>query len=416
MSDKKIQNNNYVLQADDLSIIVNLCKLMNTAINHDMILETIMNYCTTVMHVEGVSMLLYEEKKHKLMFYLVTGDKSEKLKKIELDCDEGIAGWVFNNNRSVVCNDLSKETRFSNRVDNVLEFHTKSIVAVPMMLENKVVGVLELVNKKSDNGFSPRDLLLAEGIAVHIAQAMERIKLINENIAGNRFAVIGETVTGLAHYIKNVLTALKGSEHLIDNAINEQNYPMVERFWPIVNRSLDTISKLSAEMLEFSKNRKPEYSSGNINKLLSDIAEDCTEQAKLMGGSIEAVFDDTVPEFYFDPSGIHRCFFNLVSNALDACKDIDSPRVKVSSKKIDDNTVELGISDNGCGISKENIEKITTSKYFSTKGAKGTGLGLFVTRKIITEHNGQLDIKSDQGSGATFLITLPLLSSEPTEQ
>lgn len=414
--DKNLRNNDYVLKADDLSIIVNLCKLMNTAIHHDVILETIMNYCTDVMCVEGVSVLLYEEKKHKLMFYLVTGDKSEKLKKVELDCDEGVAGWVFNNNRSVLANDLSKETRFSNRVDDVLAFQTKSIVAVPMILENKVVGVLELVNKKSDNGFSHRDLLLAEGISVHIAQAMERINLINENIASNRFAVIGETITGLAHYIKNVLTALEGSEHLIGNAIKEKDYSLVDRFWPIVNRSIGTISKLSKEMLEFSKDRKPEYSSGSINKVLSDIVEDCAQQAKSMDASIEVILDETIPEFYFDSTGIHRSVLNLISNAFDACSRVISPKVTVSSKRIDDNTVELGVSDNGCGMSQEDIDKITTSKYFSTKGAKGTGLGLFITRKIITEHNGRLDIKSDQGAGALFLITLPLLSSKPSEQ
>lgn len=416
MPDKKLRNNDYVLKADDLSIIVNLCKLMNTAIHHDVILETIMDYCTDVMHVEGVSVLLYEEKKHKLVFYLVTGDKSEKLKKVELGCDEGVAGWVFNNNRSVLANDLSKETRFSNRVDDVLQFQTKSIVAVPMILENKVVGVLELVNKKSDDGFSHRDLVLAEGISVHIAQAMERINLINENIAGNRFAVIGETITGLAHYIKNVLTALEGSEHLIGNAITKKDYSVIERFWPIVDRSIGTISKLSKEMLEFSKDRKPEYSLGSINKVLSDIVEDCTERAKSMGALIEVTLGEAIPEFYFDSSGIHRSVLNLIFNAFDACSGVVSPKVTVSSKKIDDNTVELGVSDNGCGIPQEDIEKITASKYFSTKGVKGTGLGLFITRKIITEHNGQLDIKSDQGAGSVFLITLPLLSSKPSEQ
>lgn len=405
----------YTMHPDDLAIIINLCNLMNSAMHYEPLLEKIMAYCTDIMRVEGASILLHDQAHNKLVFHVSTGDKSEKLKKIFLGSNEGIAGWVFQHNEPVICNDLSTDSRFCSRVDKSSGFKTSSIIAVPLKLENKVIGVLELVNRWDNGGFSSRDLVLCEGIGAHIALALERVRLIRENIANSRLAAIGETVASLAHYIKNVLTALEGSAHLISAMLTDpvNNLAGITKYWSIIDRNINTMSSLVLEMLQFSKERHPAYRLSNINKLLLEVIDLYTEKAQAATVQIKVSFDDSLPEFYFDPDGIHRCLLNLISNSFDALNGIESPVITISSKKTKNEKVNISIEDNGCGMPAEIIEKITMSKFFSTKGSKGTGLGLPNTRKIIHEHNGTFEVASSLGTGTVFTITLPLLGEIP---
>jgi signal transduction histidine kinase len=112
-------------------------------------------------------------------------------------------------------------------------------------------------------------------------------------------------------------------------------------------------------------------------------------------------------EVALDPKGIRRCLLNLVSNAVDACDDADEGCVEVCTEIPDRDMFCIKISDNGCGIAAEDKEQLF-QMFFSTKGSEGTGLGLPVTHKIITEHNGEIAVDSKIGEGTTFIVTLPL--------
>ncbi len=107
-----------------------------------------------------------------------------------------------------------------------------------------------------------------------------------------------------------------------------------------------------------------------------------------------------------DPKGIYRCLLNLVSNSIDACDNDGIVKLRTDIFP-QDNLLTISVSDNGCGISKENIEKLF-EVFFSTKGSKGTGLGLSVTHKIITEHGGEIKVTSEPGEDTEFQINLPL--------
>ena len=415
MSKKKTQNNktnnvsngnNYTMEHADLMIIVKLCKLMNAAFNYDLLLQDIMNYCTDVMNVEGASVLLYDDPSNKLVFHLATGDKSETIKKIFLNCNEGIAGWVFNNNETILSNNLEKDDRFCSRVDHVTGFKTNSILATPLLLENKVIGVFELVNRKNNGGFTDRDRYLSEGLAAQIALAIERLRLIHENMAKSRLATIGETVAGLAHYIKNILTGLEGGKTLIDRALPKNNYDIVNSIWPIIHKGLNRMSTLTLNMLEFSKDRKPDYSLQSIESSITEVIQLYENKAEFEHITLKSIVDESIKPFYFDRTGIFRCLLNLVSNSFDALAKTESPQVTIYAKQTDKYVI-IELTDNGCGMPEEYIQKIMMSTFFSTKGSRGTGLGLTVTRKIIQEHNGKLYIKSELNKGTTFRISLP---------
>ncbi|MDX9701430.1 MAG: ATP-binding protein [Candidatus Auribacterota bacterium] len=414
MTNHNAEPENTQFDRHDLMTIVDVCKLMNSAMHYDPLIEQIMDFSTRVMNVEGASVLLHDETINKLIFHFSTGECSQSLKKIVLNTDEGIAGWVYQNSTPVLSNDLSNDERFCSRVDTSVDFVTRSILAVPLTLENHTIGVFELVNRKDPQGFVRRDLLLAEGIAAQVALALERVRLIHENMTVNRLATIGETVAGLAHYIKNILTGLEGTRHLIGIALRDNDHGRIQKMWPVLENSINKISTLTLDMLEFSKDRKPDYTCKNINDIIAEAMELCDKKADSLGIALHSRLDPAMMPAYFDCTGIFRCLLNMLTNSIDACKDTENPVITVSSH-FDRENLTVKVADNGCGMSPEIIEKIMMSKFFSTKGSKGTGLGVPVIRKIISEHAGSLDIASRQGEGSEITFKIPALFQLPEQ-
>ena len=126
-------------------------------------------------------------------------------------------------------------------------------------------------------------------------------------------------------------------------------------------------------------------------------------------------FDPTIGDIFLDPKDIYRCLMNQVSNAIDACVDDEDEDkkylVRVSTRRDSDGIVVFEVSDNGCGMDEEIRKQIFTG-FFSTKGSKGTGLGLIVTQKILQEHGGTISVQSEPGKGSTFTSKLPCKRQE----
>ena len=117
--------------------------------------------------------------------------------------------------------------------------------------------------------------------------------------------------------------------------------------------------------------------------------------------------DRSIGQVCIDAKGIYRSILNLVSNAIFAFDTRESGFVSIQTKLLNNNYFKIIVSDNGAGISKENLSHIF-DVFFTTKGSKGTGLGLPVTKKIITEHEGTIDVSSVPNEGTIFTITIPI--------
>jgi len=122
-------------------------------------------------------------------------------------------------------------------------------------------------------------------------------------------------------------------------------------------------------------------------------------------------FSDEITPVVMDPRTVHRCLMNLVTNAIDACifdPEADKAhRVTMVTEKEGDDYIRFDVMDNGCGMPEEVRAKLFSS-FFSTKGVKGTGLGLLVTAKLVEEHKGTIDVTSEEGQGTTFSLRFPI--------
>ena len=235
-------------------------------------------------------------------------------------------------------------------------------------------------------------------------------RLQNELVKSERLAAIGQTITGLSHYVKNILYGLKGGAYVLNKAMDKDDTDKVKRGWDMIERNISRISDLVMDLLSYSKEREPEPTNCFPNKMVEEVVMLMESKAAQEDIQIALALDSRLGEAYMDPQVIHRALLNLVSNAIDAClfdEVIKTPwRIKVSTALMEDNIICFVVSDNGIGMTKETANTLF-SRLFSEKGQKGTGLGLLVTEKIVKENGGTIEVDSEPGKGSTFTIYLP---------
>ncbi|MBW1720480.1 MAG: PAS domain S-box protein [Deltaproteobacteria bacterium] len=248
------------------------------------------------------------------------------------------------------------------------------------------------------------------GSVAFIQDLREVRRLQKEKEQSERMAAIGETVAGVAHYIKNILNGLKGGGYVINSGIRKKDMALVEKAWRMLEKSIEQIGQIVMDMLVYAKDRKPEFRPVDPNELVMNVIGLMGERAELAGVQLVHRLDPELGEVSMDRTAIHHCLLNLVSNAIDACtlEGITRGRGKVivMTDRPEGWSVRFRIVDNGTGMDEETQKRLFTG-FFSTKGYKGTGLGLPVTLKIVKEHGGELTYESEPGKGTTFTLLLP---------
>jgi PAS domain S-box-containing protein len=228
-----------------------------------------------------------------------------------------------------------------------------------------------------------------------------------EMLDAERLAAVGQTVAGLAHGVKNILTGLEGGLYLVRWGLEDDRRDKLQRGWEMLDRNFDRITTFVREFLSFAKGQVPEVEATEPNCLAEEVVALFEDAAREKGVTILTELGEGIPAANLDPEGIHKCLANLVSNAIDACllSEEGGCRVVVRTRERH-GSLEFEVEDTGCGMDCEIKRKVFTS-FFTTKGTKGTGLGLLETKKVIQEHGGSVHIESEPGVGSTFRLILP---------
>jgi len=245
------------------------------------------------------------------------------------------------------------------------------------------------------------------GHAIFLQDLRKIRQLEREKIDAERLAAVGQTVAGLAHGIKNILTGLEGGMYVVNSGLQKGQKERVDIGWEMLKRNIGKISALVKNLLNFSKGRTPHVVLVNPNDLARDIIALYQDAARQDGIALAAETDDTIPPAALDPEEIHTCLANLVSNALDACQMSEKPKCTVTVRcKEENNCLIYEVADEGSGMDYEIKQKVFTN-FFTTKGTGGTGLGLLLTRKIVQEHGGKIMVESTPGEGSLFRLVFP---------
>ncbi|MDB5351340.1 MAG: signal transduction histidine kinase [Planctomycetota bacterium] len=329
-----------------------------------------------------------------------------------------IVDHVREQGQGVITSDASGDKRFGPS-QSIVDYAIREAICVPIQGRHTTLGVLYAdIRAASEFGmttagtpgfksrFSQDHLTLMVAIGHQAGLAIENTAFYQAKLQAERLAAVGQTIATLSHHIKNILQGIRGGSYLIDMGLNEKDSAIVRRGWTIVEKNQAKIYNLVMDMLSFSKEREPALEPTDLNAVIAEVVELMQSRAKELGVSLSWQPAD-LPELNLDPDGIHRAILNIVTNAIDASEEATGAGVTVATAWDDEAaTARITISDNGVGIPEENLATIF-QVFASTKGARGTGLGLPVSQKIVREHGGEISVTSKIGQGATFVINLP---------
>jgi len=350
-----------------------------------------------------------------------------------------ILDYVLQRNEGVLTSDAQQDDRWDPAA-SILQAGVREAICVPMQGRYDVVGVIyidtstppqEVIRTGGANKFKEDHLKLLIVIAHQAALAVEDTRYYSAMVQAERLAAIGQTVATLSHHIKNILQGIRGGSYLIEMGLSEEDAEVIRRGWKIVDRNQNKISSLVMDMLTFSKERQPERLPSDLNRVVGEVIELAQVRADELGVRLSWQPAPRMDEFVFDPEMIHRAVLNVVTNAVDAAGEPPAesedaqPAPRDRQPAVDvaaawDEPAEMLrviVRDNGPGIPPE-VMKNLFSPFVSSKGARGTGLGLPVSQKILTEHGGRVRVESTPGAGCVFTLELPAIAPEtgPTTQ
>lgn len=375
----------------------------------DKLLPRILEESRFVARAEASSLMLFDAATQELYFHVALNEKGDQagLKSVRLKLGQGIAGTAAESRETVLVNDVQSDPRFYRGADAATQYHTRNLLAVPMIDRDNLIGVVEVLNKLDGEPFTTMDMHVLEMFSSLAATSVANARLIEEQMRNERLAAIGHAVTSLSHHTKNIVSGLSSSAELIEMGLNAGNVELLKKSWAVFKRSTSRISHFVQDMLSFSKPRQPLREPARIGEIIEDARQNFAELFVQRNIAVAISVEGLDDPAYLDTGGLFRAFLNLMTNAADAAPEVGGA-IRVSAWR-DGDWIEMEFADNGPGVAAENKGKIFDT-FFSTKGSKGTGIGLAVTQKAIQEHGGTITVEDAPGGGALFRVRLPFVA------
>ena len=382
--------------------IIEISKQLNSTLDHVDLLKQIVEASMELTDTEAASILLLDAVTGELRFEISSNMNPHEMDEIIVPLEGSIAGWVLIHGEPRVILDVADEPEHFGAVDDTLDNVTRNMVAVPMRTHTKVVGVLEVINKKNNLTFNDIDINILTTLAGHAAIAIENSRLFRQS----------DFIAEMVHELRTPLMSLKASTSLLlrPDLPENKREDMILTMQGETNRLMRlTTDFLDLARMESGRTRliiKP----FELPKLLMECADVVAPQAKEKGITIFA--DDTFYIVNGDREKLKQVLLNLLTNAVKYNRENGTIRIYSDPHNTGDiPMVEVAVEDTGHGLSKQDQSKMF-QKFFRAEGTAnktvGTGLGLVITKHIVEAHNGHIRMESEEGVGTTFFFTVPV--------
>lgn len=328
-----------------------------------------------------------------------------------------ITDFVLKNRQGILVSDAARDQRFDPG-QSIIRTGIREAICVPMKGRHDTLGVLYLDTiSQTRSGphsaqFTEDHLALAIALAHQAALAVEDTRHYQALVQAERLAAVGQTIAALSHHIKNILQGLRSGSEILSIGLRDKDDALLHQAWKLIDKNQSRIYDLVLDMLSFSKEREPTLEPTDLNALIADVVELTKSRANDVGVTVSTRLGD-LPILQVDAVGIHRAILNLLSNALDAVTGHANPRVTITTAR-DATGVTIAVADNGVGISADQMLELF-KPFVSSKGSRGTGLGLAVSRKTVREHGGDITVESEPGAGSQFTLRLPMQNDAISE-
>jgi signal transduction histidine kinase len=402
-----------------LETILRFGALINSTLSIEAVIDHAMQWTEEFVEASASSVYELDEATGEVFVRFARGEKKEPAREIRLRVGEGIAGTVVESGEPVMVQDVSGDSRFNSDFDRMTGFETRSMICVPLIVRGRVTGAVQVINKKSGKEFTHTDLELLTAACHQIAVALENAKLyerlqrkfhLTEQelkrtqerlIRSERLSAMGNLVQGVAHEIRNPLMTIGGFARRIK--ARESGNQTLSRYADIILEEAGRLEALVRQVREFSDVQTAALSLNRIEAVIEEVMPRIEDMARNAGVKVRLHMDEEIPPLAMDCSQLARALFNVAQNGIEAMSqgggtlDIEVLRGR--------RNLSICISDTGKGVEEDKLDSIYDP--FVTSKTRGAGLGLTMAYRIITNHSGEIEIKTAEGKGTTVTIRVP---------
>ena len=378
--------------------LIEISRDLASTLDLDTLLADIVRASADITKAEAASILLYDDTARQLYFQIATNIDEPTMRGLIVPLDKSIAGWIVTNRQSVRIDDAHKDERFFGDVDQTIDYSTKSLLGIPLITKNKVVGVLEVVNKKRGKFTDPDESMLTV-LGAQAAVAIENARLFQQS----------DLIAEFVHELRTPLASLSTATYLLlrPEMSREQSDQIVNN---IHNETL-RLNSLASSFLDLARLESGRVQFRKTRFSAADLIYECRDvmMSKAHETSIQIRVDvpGDMPLMEADRDKIKQVLLNLTSNAIKYNRPNGSVIITGS---FTDTELTITIQDTGLGIPEDSIPHLF-EKFFRVREhegkASGTGLGLSICKQIVQGHNGRIEVKSKMGVGTSFSIHLP---------
>jgi signal transduction histidine kinase len=379
--------------------LIEISRDLASTLELNTLLNRIVQAAADVSDAEAASILLYDESHRQLYFQAATNMETPLMQGLIVPVEGSIAGWIITERQPVILSDVEKDPRHFSHIAKPTGVKTTSLLGVPLINKEEVIGALEAINKCSGD-FSEEDQEVLAALGAQAVVAIENARLFQQS----------DLISELVHELRTPLGSLNAVAHLLLRPeINEQQrVKMVET----MNRETNRLSEMASAFLDLARleSGRTQFRVERVD--LKTLLEECAivvkSRAEEKTQRVQLELPQGLPAIKGDRDKLKQVILNLLSNAIKYTPAGGTIRIAAYATA---DEVVYQIIDTGVGIPPEGLDHVF-EKFYRAPGtertAQGTGLGLSICKRIVEAHDGRISVQSTLGAGATFTVCLPV--------
>ncbi len=378
--------------------LIDISRDLASTLDLDILLSRIAHAAAEVSGAEAASILLYDDAARRLYFQMATNIDEPTRRGLVVPIDKSIAGWIVTNRKPVRISNAHEDPRFFGDIEQTTGFPTESILGVPLITKNKIVGVLEALNKHGGK-FTDQDESMLLVLGAQAAVAIENARLFQQS----------DLISEFVHELRTPLASLSTATYLLlrpemsqdqrDQIVNSIHTETL-RLNALASSFLD-LARLESGRVQF---RKTSFSLADLLYECKDVMSSKADEEHIQ---VRVESPEGLPVLEADRDKVKQVLLNLLSNAIKYNRTNGSVILRAEST---DTEIFISVQDTGVGIPEQALphlfEKFYRVREHENK-ASGTGLGLSICKQIVQGHGGRIEVKSKMGIGTMFMIHLP---------
>lgn len=378
--------------------LVDIARDLASTLDLDILLSRIVHAAAEISGSEAASILLYDDTSRQLYFQVSTNMDESMRRGLIVPLDGSIAGWIVNNRKPVRITNAHDDPRFFSNIEETTGFSTESLLGIPLVTKNKIVGVLEALNKNKGK-FSDADESMLLVLGAQAAVAIENARLFQQS----------DLISEFVHELRTPLASLSTATYLLlrPEMSQEQRDQIIHN----IHSETMRLNALASSFLDLARLESGRVQFRKTVFSVADLIYECKDvmASKATDDNIQIRVEspEGLPLLEADRDKIKQVLLNLLSNAIKYNRP--NGTVMLRAEAMEDEMV-LYIQDTGVGIPREAVPHLF-EKFFRVREHEarvaGTGLGLSICKQIIHGHGGRFEVKSKIGVGTVFSVFLP---------